>query len=101
MQYRRRRRETSFVVTLDTDQGKRRADIVDVTEQGARLRLEKDGIDPDSEVTLAIRGKAHKARVIWNKDGEAGVHFKEMLPLKVLAAISRTLHRPDLGKKKK
>lgn len=101
MKYRARRRLTSFEVILHSDRGRQRADIVDITECGARLRLSMGNLDPESEISMDIRGCSHAARVVWNKEGEAGVAFQKILPLDVLSAINRSLHKADAPKKRR
>lgn len=101
MQFRSRRRITSFDVILVTDEGKWAAEIADITERGARLRLECGQLDSEQPVTLAIRGKDYTARVVWQKIGEAGIEFETILSLEALSAISRTLRRSIPEKKKR
>lgn len=101
MKYRARRKVTSFDVVLDADRGKRRANIVDITAHGARIRLEMGNLEVGASITMVMCGKDYPARVVWNKEGEAGVEFPETLELDMLAAISRTLHRPDMSRKKR
>ncbi len=101
MKYRARRRVTSFDVTVSADGGKRPASIADITESGARLRLEYGNLEEGTLVAIAIHGQDWSAQVIWNKEGECGVAFDQILPLDVLAAVNRSLHRPSAGKKKR
>lgn len=95
MKYRARRRATSFGVTVNTELGKGQADIVDVTDRGARLRLET-GLAPGSPITVNLHGKGRAATVKWSNGREAGVAFDELLPLDVLAAVNRSMHRPAI-----
>lgn len=101
MQFRSRRRATNFDVILITDEGKCAVEIVDITERGARLRLECGQLDSEQPVTLAIRGKNYSARVVWQKIGEAGIEFDALLSLETLSAINRTLRRSTPEKKKR
>jgi hypothetical protein len=101
MQFRSRRRVTSFDVILHTDDAKYRAQIVDITERGARLRLDDTVLDSELPLILAIRGKDYTARVVWQRIGEAGIEFDSLRPLEALSAISRTLHRSVPDKKKR
>ena len=94
MKYRQRRRVAVFRVVLDTEWGKKHADIVNVTDKGAQLRLEVGNLTPATEVTLHIQGKSHAARVIWTREGYSGVSFEQALDLQTLAAVNRSLHRP-------
>lgn len=99
MKYRQRRRVTVFRVVLDTDWGKKNADIVNVTDKGAQLRLEVGNLTPASNVTLHIQGRPHAARVVWNREGYSGVTFAEPLDLQTLATVNRSLKRlPSKGK---
>ncbi len=101
MQYRARRRLTSFEVFLTSDRGRFRADILDVTEGGVRLRLDIGNLDPDSTVSLEIQGRAYPCRVVWALHGEAGVAFDGPLPLDAFAAINRSVLRSGPAKKKR
>lgn len=101
MKYRARRRVTSFDVTVQSGDSTCNASIADVTEGGARLKLDLDGIEDGDSIALALQGKQKTAKVIWHKDGEAGIAFDELLPLDVLAAINHSLHRPRTVKKKR
>ena len=101
MQFRSRRRATNFDVILVTEEGKCAVEIADITERGARLRLEGAVLDPERPVTLAIRGKDYTARVVWQRSGEAGIEFGTLLSLEALGAISRTLRRSTPDKKKR
>ena len=101
MKYRARRRVTSYDVTLQTDLGRRNANIVDVTECGARIRLEFGNLEPESEVTLTFCGRDHKARVVWNREGEAGIQFEGTLPLASVNHLNRSLHRQPAEKKRR
>ena len=98
MMYRARRRATSFDVFVQTDDGKRQASIVDITDKGARLRMETGDLENGAAVKVALRGKDHGALVVWTKEGEAGVAFDQLLPPDVLSAVSRSMHRPIIKK---
>ncbi len=98
MMYRARRRATSFEVFVQTKDGKRQASIVDITDKGARLRLDAGDLEKGAAVKVALRGKDHEALVVWTKEGEAGVAFERLLPLDVLSAVSRSMHRPTVKK---
>lgn len=101
MKYRARRRLTSFEVFLSTDGGRRRADIVDVTDRGARMRLDIGDLEPDSEVTVDIRGRSYPARVVWCCKGEVGVAFEGLLPLDTFGAVNRSMRRAAPIRKKR
>lgn len=101
MKYRTRRRMTDFEVALHADGFTRAANIVDITERGARIRLEFGNLVPDTLVSMDVRGQTFEAEVVWNKEGEAGLEFKALLPLDVLAAINRNLRRIPEPKKKR
>ncbi len=101
MKYRARRRITSFEAFLTSDRGRFRADIVDVTERGVRLRLDIGNLDPDSAVSLDIQGRAYPCRVIWALRGEAGLAFEGPLPLDALGAVNRSVHRAEPTRKKR
>jgi hypothetical protein len=101
MKYRARRRLTSFEVFLSTDDSRRRADILDVTERGARIRLDIRNLEPDTEVAVDIRGRSYPARVVWCKEGEAGIAFKGILPLDTFGAVNRSMRRAAPPKKKR
>lgn len=101
MKYRARRRLTSFDVTLRTDDGRQEASIVDITDKGARLRLEYGDLEEGGAVWIALHGKDRGAQVVWSKEGEAGIAFDQFLPLDVLSAVNRSLHRPEIKKKKR
>ena len=92
---------TTFEVVLHADGTTRVADIVDVTDRGARVRLEFGNLEPDSTVSMNIRGRAHTARVVWNKKGEAGLEFDRLLPLDVQSTINRSLRRVPTPKRKR
>ena len=92
---------TTFEVVLQADGSARAADIVDVTDRGARVRLEFGNLEPDSSVSMNIRGQAYTARVVWNKEGEAGLEFDQLLPLDALSAINRSLRRVPTPKRKR
>ncbi len=100
MKYRARRRVTSFEVIVETDDGRQNGIIADITEKGARLRLSLD-LEEGTEVTIPLHGKDRTARVVWRKEGEAGVAFDQILPLDVLTAVDRSMHRPNVMKKKR
>ena len=101
MKYRVRRRLTSFDVNIEVDDSISQAEIVDVTDKGARVRIEGDDMEPGAQVTIDLHGKGRSAKVVWCKKGEVGIAFDEFLPLDVLAAVNRTLHRPKIEKKKR
>ena len=101
MQFRSRRRPTSFEVILYADKGRINASIVDITDKGARLRLENGTLAAETQVVLAIRGQDYTAQVVWQRGAEAGVKFDKILTLDVLAAISRSLHRATPTKKRR
>lgn len=100
MKYRARRRLTSFEVIVETDDDRQNAIIANITEKGARLRLSRS-LEEGAEVTIPLHGKDRTARVVWTKAGEAGVAFDQILPLDVLSAVNRTMHRPTVAKKKR
>lgn len=99
MQFRTRRRSTHFDVTLHTSHGKYTADIADITERGAKLRLAHATLDPEKPVTLGIRGKDYSARVVWQNAEEAGIEFDTLLSVDALDAISQTFRRLTLQEK--
>lgn len=95
MQFRARRPLTTFEVNVHCEAGDIRASILDVTASGARLRLDADNLTPDSRLSFSIRGESIPAHVVWNKNGEAGVMFDEILPVKILATINQKIRRSD------
>ncbi len=101
MMYRARRRVTSFNVIVAADGGTRSASIADITESGARMRLECGNLEEGTPIEIAIHGYNWPAKVIWNKEGECGVAFDQILPIDVLSVINRSLRRPGDGKKKR
>lgn len=101
MKYRARRRVTTFDVTVITDDGDRPGCIVDVTDKGARLRLQYGNLEEGQSVRMAIHGQEWPAQVVWNKEGECGIAFEKLLPINVLSAVNRSIHRPKIGKKKR
>lgn len=101
MKYRARRRVTTFDVVLHADGCARAAEIVDVTDRGARIRLEFGNLEPGSVVSMDIRGQSYGAKVIWNKEGESGLAFDGLLPLDAIAAINRSLRRVPAPRKRR
>ncbi|MGR3512572.1 MAG: PilZ domain-containing protein [Paracoccaceae bacterium] len=101
MKYRPRRRVTSFDVVLKADTGSRHAKIVDVTEAGARLQLEFGNLEYGAVVGIGIRGHDYNAKVVWNREGEAGVMFEKPLPLDALSTILHSMRRITPQKKRR
>lgn len=101
MQYRPRRRLTDYSVILTTEWGDRQATIVDVSEHGARVRMRVGSLDVDSAVAVTIGARVFKACVVWSKNAEAGLEFRDPLPTDVFATVNRTLHRRGPEKKKR
>lgn len=90
----------TFDVALQTEDGRRAAKIVDLTERGMRVHLDCE-LEPEQMVRMELRGRSYPARVIWNRDGRAGLEFDALLPLDALAAINRSFHRVRTQKKRR
>lgn len=99
MKYRARRKPTVFNVRLLTETGERNASVVDVTSMGARVQLETGNLIPETNVSIPVRSRKHKATVVWARDGEAGLMFQRALTPDVLALLSRQLQRTLPGKR--
>ncbi len=101
MQYRERRRVTTFNVTIKDEWGRKSADIIDVTRHGARVRLALGNLAPETEVILNICGGDHKAAVIWNKEGDAGLRFEKALSRELVNSVQRSLGRVPRDRKRR
>lgn len=93
MQFRERRRATSFEVILQHDRGQNHAAIIDVTHTGARVRVPDGALKAESEVSVGMQGKNYAARIIWCRGNHAGLAFNELLPIDTLSAIKGTMHK--------
>ncbi|MCG6883113.1 MAG: PilZ domain-containing protein [Silicimonas sp.] len=101
MQFRSRRHLTRFQASLTVGEEALRVEIADVTEKGARVRLMKGELAPETPVELHLRGRSHAAVVVWAKEDEAGIAFDRILPIDVLATINHRMRQIDMSKIKK
>ncbi len=69
-----RRRSTQGLIVLQ-DGGRHKTNFIDISETGAKIVC-PEGLRADHRITLELEDGAEiKARVVWSKDGLAGVHF--------------------------
>lgn len=93
MQFRERRRATSFEVILQHERGKNHVAIINVSHMGARVRVPDGTLKAQSVVSVGLQGKNYAARIVWCRGNHAGLKFEELLPIDALNAIKRSMHK--------
>ena len=101
MQFRTRRTPTDFGASIRTELGTFPAEIVDVTEKGARLRMSKGVYAAETNLQVMIQGQPHPATVIWQQNGTIGVEFRNRLPQATMAAVMRRMARAAPERKRR
>ncbi len=85
--YRRHRHRTTYPVHISTPHGKTRLDIIDVNDQGARLKGRLD-VRVGENLTIPILYMNVRAKVQWVGEGYIGVIFTPPLTKGQLSTIS-------------
>lgn len=95
MQFRTRRKPTDFDVVLLNDDIEQSGRVVDVNDQGVRVRADTSPYQVEDEVYLQLRGKNYATRVVWAQGNEIGLHFDQALPEDIQTLMARDLkHKP-------
>lgn len=84
-----RRYACSAPVTIRRDDSDHVVVIVNISQRGARLRLEDIDLNPGEDIALESEDLDKSAKVIWVGGGEAGVAFHATLTAQSLNAIRR------------
>lgn len=89
MQYRAPRKPTDITVFLLVGEDRAALDVLNMNENGMRVRQNGVLLFPDDEVLVEIRSSRYPARVTWSEEREAGLVFDTRLPPDVLTVASR------------
>lgn len=101
MKYRARRNKTDYAVSLKSEMGEFRGEIIDVSHEGARLKVTSGQIYPGTNIAIEGHTGEIPATVIWSEGREAGIEFEHPINDATLNAMAlRMRHRPTAGKKK-
>lgn len=99
MKYRARRKHSDFGAEIHTEAGVLAARIIDITQEGARLRMPRSVYARDVDVKVMIRSTPHPAELIWQQNGDVGVKFDKPLCGDDVNAVLRRLRNPNAGRK--
>jgi|GEM_PF-3773792 hypothetical protein len=101
MKYRARRKLADFGAEISTDEGVIPAKIIDVTHNGARLRMPRGAYARHVDVKILIRSVPYQAELVWQQNGDIGVKFDKPLTGGELDAVLRVLRKGDGGRKRR
>ena len=88
MQYRPHRYLTDYSVTLQTPEGRRNANVRDVSNGGARL-TGLTGLERGDKVRLDVLSNFVDAVVLWSKGDHVGISFRPAISDRFLDTLRK------------
>lgn len=99
MKFRPRRNPTDYEVTLQSEFGVFHVEVLDISLEGARIRVTDGLLFPDTELCLDTPKGQIPATVIWSAGREAGIEFRRPLDQVTFSMIARKVQSASAANK--